>query len=71
MPAQRGPWRGGPQIDLDLESAELLWATVEDLRTAGARIAKEPTDMSWGQRFAIVVDPDGYRIGLKAPSSSS
>jgi catechol 2,3-dioxygenase-like lactoylglutathione lyase family enzyme len=62
-----GPVPGGPQIDYELESAELLAATVADLQSVGGRVAKEPTDMSWGQRFAIVVDPDGYRIGLKAP----
>ncbi|WP_195909024.1 VOC family protein [Microlunatus sp. Gsoil 973] len=66
--ATPGPTSGGPQIDLELESADALQAVVDDLHTAGGTIGKEPTDMTWGQRFAIVVDPDGYRIGLKAPS---
>ncbi|MBO0840630.1 MAG: VOC family protein [Sciscionella sp.] len=66
-PNTPGPVAGGPQIDLELDSAELLESIVDDLRSSGATIAKEPTTMSWGQRFAIVVDPDGYRIGLKAP----
>lgn len=62
-----GPVSGGPQIDLGLESVQRLEAVVDDLRTIGVTVAKEPTDMSWGQRFAILVDPDGYRVGLKAP----
>lgn len=33
----------------------------------GAATVKPPTDMPWGQRFAIVCDPDGHRVGLKAP----
>ncbi|SFS54271.1 VOC family protein [Saccharopolyspora flava] len=59
------PSPGGPQVDLELDSADVLDATVADL---GAPVIKDPTDMPWGQRFAIVLDPDGHRIGLKAPS---
>lgn len=61
-----GPAAGGPEIDLEVDAADHLDAVVEEFRGAGTTIAKEPTDMPWGQRFAIVIDPDGYRIGLKA-----
>lgn len=61
------PSAGGPQVDLELESVEHLDGTVADLEIAGAMIVKLPTDMPWGQRFAIVCDPDGHRVGLKAP----
>lgn len=40
---------------------------VEALAADGVTIVKPPTDMPWGQRFAIVLDPDGNRVGLKAP----
>lgn len=66
-PSTPGPAAGGPEIDLELDSPNLLDAVVGELRASGATIAKQPVDMSWGQRFAIVLDPDGYRIGLKAP----
>lgn len=59
------PSAGGPQVDLELDSADALDAVVEAL---GATVVKRPTDMPWGQRFAIVLDPDGHRIGLKAPA---
>ncbi|MGH3375494.1 MAG: VOC family protein [Actinoallomurus sp.] len=62
-----GPVAGGPEIDLELDSANQLDAVVAELSTAGAAVAKPPVDMPWGQRFAVVLDPDGYRIGLKAP----
>lgn len=65
-PSTPGPAAGGPQIDLEVDSPDLLDAVVGELRKSGATIAKQPVDMSWGQRFAIVIDPDGYRIGLKA-----
>jgi catechol 2,3-dioxygenase-like lactoylglutathione lyase family enzyme len=61
------PSAGGPQFDLELESAKSLDAMVAALATAGVTIIKQPTDMPWGQRFAIVLDPDGHRVGLKAP----
>ncbi|BCJ33092.1 glyoxalase [Actinocatenispora thailandica] len=61
------PSAGGPQLDLELDSADCLDATVAALAAAGAPTVKPPTDMPWGQHFAIVLDPDGHRVGLKAP----
>lgn len=61
------PSAGGPQVDLELESVERLDSAVTDLHGAGATVIKPPTDMPWGQRFAVVCDPDGHRVGLKAP----
>ena len=66
-----GPQSGGPQIDLGLDSPDQLDAVVASLRASGATIVKQPVDMAFGQRFAIVVDPDGHRIGLKAPLSAA
>jgi catechol 2,3-dioxygenase-like lactoylglutathione lyase family enzyme len=66
-PNTAGPTAGGPQTDLELESAAHLDDVVSGFHGAGATVSREPVDMPWGQRFAIVVDPDGYRIGLKAP----
>lgn len=66
-PSTPGPAAGGPEIDLELDSPKLLDAVVGELHASGATIAKQPAEMSWGQRFAIVIDPDGHRIGLKAP----
>lgn len=70
-PTSPGPAAGGPEIDLEVESAEALDAVVTDLGTRGTTIAEQPVDTSWGQRFAIVIDPDGHRIGLKAPLTTT
>lgn len=35
--------------------------------TAGFTVAKAPWDAFWGQRYAIVQDPDGYLVDLFAP----
>lgn len=33
---------------------------------AGFAVVKEPWDAFWGQRYAIVEDPDGYKVDLFA-----
>ena len=38
-----------------------------DLVAAGAEAHKEPWDAFWGQRYAIVKDPDGNSVELFAP----
>jgi catechol 2,3-dioxygenase-like lactoylglutathione lyase family enzyme len=30
-------------------------------------VAKQPWDAFWGQRYAIITDPDGYQVDLFAP----
>jgi uncharacterized glyoxalase superfamily protein PhnB len=41
-------------------------ACAASMKAAGFKIEKEPWDAFWGQRYAIVVDPDGYQIDLFA-----
>lgn len=41
-------------------------ATVERVRAAGHRIKAEPYDAFWGQRYAVVLDPDGTAIDVFA-----
>jgi len=37
------------------------------IAAAGFTVIKEPWDAFWGQRYAIVADPDGYHVDLFAP----
>ena len=37
-------------------------ATVELLRGAGVPVIEEPADQVWGERVALVTDPDGLRV---------
>ncbi|WP_405061433.1 VOC family protein [Kribbella sp. NBC_01505] len=60
------PSAGGPQVDFEVESAQRLDEIVAELGTMGATVVKAPAEMPWGQRFGIVLDPDGHRVGLKA-----
>lgn len=38
----------------------------KQIADAGFEIRKSPWDAFWGQRYAIVADPDGYQIDLFA-----
>jgi catechol 2,3-dioxygenase-like lactoylglutathione lyase family enzyme len=41
-------------------------AATAAVRAAGFRVAKDPWDAFWGQRYAILADPDGYLVDLFA-----
>ncbi len=55
----------------------LLWVYVEDcdatiagLRAAGVPILEEPVDQPWGERVALVQDPDGIRVRVATKAST-
>jgi catechol 2,3-dioxygenase-like lactoylglutathione lyase family enzyme len=37
---------------------------VKKIKESKFKIVKEPWDAFWGQRYAIIEDPDGYKIDL-------
>lgn len=41
-------------------------AVAAAVKAAGHSLAAEPWDAPWGQRYAIVQDPDGYKVDLYA-----
>jgi catechol 2,3-dioxygenase-like lactoylglutathione lyase family enzyme len=47
-------------------NAATVDAAVARVKAAGFPVVKEPWDAFWGQRYAIVADPDGYLIDLFA-----
>lgn len=51
---------------LKYESASDLDEMVQNLKDAGHKMAMEPQDMFWGQRYATVLDPNGNRIDMFA-----
>jgi uncharacterized glyoxalase superfamily protein PhnB len=44
-------------------------ATFDRMVAAGAGIAKKPWDAFWGQRYAVITDPDGNHVDLFAARS--
>jgi catechol 2,3-dioxygenase-like lactoylglutathione lyase family enzyme len=49
------------------ESAGHVDETCARIRAAGFGVVKEPWDAFWGQRYAVVADPEGYMCDLFAP----
>jgi catechol 2,3-dioxygenase-like lactoylglutathione lyase family enzyme len=56
-----------PAFAIACDSPREVDGTMEKVRAAGFTVAKEPWDAMWGQRYATVVDPDGYGVDLFAP----
>lgn len=48
------------------ESPAAVDEGVRKIRSVGFTVVKEPWDAFWGQRYAIVADPDGYMVDLFA-----
>ncbi|MDT0465392.1 VOC family protein [Streptomyces gibsoniae] len=67
-PAWRPP-TGGGRVGLAFRCASPAHvdATYEDLVGAGYHGELKPWDAFWGQRYAVVNDPDGNGIDLFAP----
>lgn len=68
------PPSGGHRVALafDCESPSGVDATYDELVAAGTTSHLAPWDAFWGQRYAVVLDPDGNHIELGAalPASS-
>ena len=41
-----------------------------EVKKAGFTVVTEPRDAFWDQRYAIVQDPDGYKVDLFSPLSN-
>ncbi|MGP3967880.1 VOC family protein [Streptomyces sp. 6N223] len=73
MPDWSPPTGGQPRIGLAFLCAapadvDTLYA---ELTQAGHHGEKAPWDAPWGQRYAVVQDPDGNTVDLFAPHSPS
>ena len=49
------------------DSPAAVDAAIAAVRKAGFTVVKDPWDAFWGQRYAIVADPEGYMTDLFAP----
>lgn len=48
------------------ETAQEIDTVISKLKEANFKIVKEPWDAFWHQHYAVVEDPDGYRVDLYA-----
>jgi predicted lactoylglutathione lyase len=66
-----GAVAGGAVVSLAVErrsDVDELWQRMID---QGARSSQRPYDAFWGARFAILLDPDGHRIGIMSPEDDA
>lgn len=63
------PATGSPRVGLAFlcEDPAAVDRTYQELVAAGYEGAKAPWDAFWGQRYAVVHDPDGNSVDLFAP----
>ncbi|MGC3002393.1 VOC family protein [Streptomyces sp. G35A] len=62
------PSRGGrASLALRCDTAREVDALYEELVAAGCQGELKPWDAVWGQRYAVVLDPDGNGVDLFAP----
>jgi predicted lactoylglutathione lyase len=54
-----GGW-GGVTLALNFGSPAEVDATIEEARSAGATIGREPAETFWGGYSGIFIDPDGH-----------
>jgi catechol 2,3-dioxygenase-like lactoylglutathione lyase family enzyme len=60
------PSTGGPSLAFLCADGAEVDRVHDELTTAGTRSVKAPWDAPWGQRYAILHDPDGYQVELFA-----
>jgi catechol 2,3-dioxygenase-like lactoylglutathione lyase family enzyme len=67
-PDWRPPEGGGPGISLafDCGTPEAVDRTYQELTSLGYEGHRPPWDAFWGQRYAVVRDPDGNGVDLFA-----
>ncbi len=63
------PPSGGGRTSLALrcDSPAEVDALFAEMAGAGSRVELKPWDAVWGQRYAVVLDPDGNGVDLFAP----
>ncbi|GKQ37043.1 VOC family protein [Streptomyces sp. A012304] len=67
-PGWRPPTGGGrSSLPLRCDSPAEVDAVYEELVDAGCHGELKPWDAFWGQRYAVLLDPDGNGVDLYAP----
>lgn len=68
-PSEPPPLPGSITLDLTFEDSAEAVRFTSAVSAAGGAILVEARPMPWGQNYGIVADPDGYRWGIKSPST--
>lgn len=69
MPEWQKPIGQGIGLAFLCDSPTEVDSTYQAIIEAGFKGSKEPWDAFWGQRYAQIIDPDGYTVDIFAPLS--
>jgi catechol 2,3-dioxygenase-like lactoylglutathione lyase family enzyme len=69
-PDFKKPEASGIGLAFLLDTPADVDATYDELVAAGYNGHKAPWDAFWGQRYALIHDPDGYHVDLFSPLPS-
>jgi uncharacterized glyoxalase superfamily protein PhnB len=64
-PGSPGTAAGSTVLDLDVDTADEQDRVLARAVEHGGAVARPAEDMPWGERFAVMTDPDRYRWGIK------
>lgn len=67
--SQPQPASGSITLDLTFEDSTEAARFTAAVQGSGGAVCAESRPMPWGQNYGIVTDPDGYRWGIKSPST--
>lgn len=71
QPSSDGPSSGGMELAWRLEASGDVDALHASMTETGHASHLAPFDAPWGQRYAIVVDPDGHHVAIFAPLTAA
>lgn len=57
----------GQGFALMFSTSDDIDALAAGIKERGGRLEMEPTDMPWGVRLIVLIDPDGYKINISKP----
>ncbi len=57
----------GQGFAIQFTTSDDLDALAAGIKERGGKLEMEPTDMPWGVRLIVLIDPDGYKINISKP----
>lgn len=57
-------------LAFEMPSPQAVDARFAELSAAGSPVVRKPWDADWGQRYAVLLDPDGNGVDLFCPLKS-
>lgn len=57
----------GQGFAVQFTTSDDLDALAAGIKQRGGKLEMEPTDMPWGAKIFVMIDPDGYKLNFSSP----